>query len=71
MLFESVRNMKRKAERRCHLLLAVSLVLLTIGVGYDLVVGTKLADFLVIIAGLLFGWIAFLYCLGNTELWRA
>ncbi|WP_123620626.1 hypothetical protein [Halorubrum sp. CSM-61] len=63
--------MKRKAERRCHLLLAVSLVLLTIGVGYDLVVGTKLADFLVIIAGLLFGWIAFLYCLGNTELWRA
>ena len=63
--------MKRTAERRCHLLLAVSLVLLTIGVGYDLVVGTKLADFLVIILGLLFGWTAFIYCLANTDLWRA
>ncbi|ACM57788.1 hypothetical protein Hlac_2211 [Halorubrum lacusprofundi ATCC 49239] len=66
----SVRNVKPKAERRCHLLLAVSLVLLTVGIGYDLVFGTKLADFMVIIAGLLFGWIAFLYCLGSTELWR-
>jgi len=56
---------KPKAERRCHLLLAVSLVLLTVGIGYDLVFGTKLADFMVIIAGLLFGWIAFLYCLGH------
>ncbi|WP_144797197.1 hypothetical protein [Halorubrum depositum] len=63
--------MKRKAERRCHLLLAVSLVLLTVGIGYDLVVGTKLADFLVIILGLLFGWIGFMYCLASTELWRA
>jgi 1,4-dihydroxy-2-naphthoate octaprenyltransferase len=63
--------MKRQAERRCHLLLAISLVLLTVGIGYDLAFGTKLADFLVIIAGLLFGWIAFLYCLGNTQLWRA
>jgi len=63
---------KPKAERRCHLLLAVSLVLLltVVGIGYDLVFGTKLADFMVIIAGLLFGWIAFLYCLGSTELWR-
>jgi len=63
--------MKRKAERRCHLLLAASLVFLTVGVGYDLVVGTKLADFLVIILGLLLGWIGFMYCLSNTDLWRA
>jgi hypothetical protein len=32
--------------------------------------GTKLADFLVIIAGLLLGWVAFLYCLGNAVFWR-
>jgi cytochrome b subunit of formate dehydrogenase len=62
--------MKRKAERRCHLLIAVALVLLTVGIGYDLIVGSKLADFLVIITGLLFGWVAFLYCLGNSSQWR-
>lgn len=53
------------------MLIAVSLALLTVGIGYDLIVGTKLADFLVLIAGLLFGWIAFIYCLANTSLWRS
>lgn len=57
-------------EQRCHLLIGVSLVLLTIGIGYDFVYGTKLADFLVIIAGLFLGWIAFIYCLSNTSFWR-
>jgi len=51
-------------------LIAVALVLLTVGIGYDLIVGSKLADFLVIITGLLFGWVAFLYCLGNSSQWR-
>ncbi|SDK73425.1 hypothetical protein [Natronorubrum texcoconense] len=57
------------AERRCHVLIGVSLVLLTIGIGYDFVVGTKLADFLVIVSGLFIGWVAFFYCLGNTSMW--
>ena len=62
--------MKPRAERRCHLLLATSLILLTIGVSYFVVFGTFLADFLVIIAGLFLGWIAFLYCLGKAAFWR-
>lgn len=39
-------------------------------IGYDFLVGTKLADFLVIIAGLFIGWVAFLYCLGNAAFWQ-
>ncbi len=62
--------MEPKAERRCHLLLGISFVLLTIGIGYDFLTGTKLADFLVIIAGLFIGWIAVIYCLSNASLWR-
>ncbi|QFU82438.1 hypothetical protein [Natronorubrum aibiense] len=62
--------MNPEAERRCHLLIGISLVLLTIGIGYDFLVGTELADFLVIIAGLFIGWVAFLYCLGNAAFWR-
>ena len=62
--------MSPEAERRCHLLIGISLVLLTIGIGYDFLVGTKLADFLVIIAGLFIGWVAFLYCLGNAAFWQ-
>ncbi|ELY44989.1 hypothetical protein [Natronorubrum sulfidifaciens] len=62
--------MNPEAERRCHLLIGSSLVLLTIGIGYDFLVGTKLADFLVIIAGLFIGWVAFLYCLGNAAFWQ-
>ncbi|SER87218.1 hypothetical protein [Natrinema salaciae] len=61
--------MKPQAERRCHVLIGIALVLLTIGIGYDFIVGTKLADFLVIIAGLFVGWVAFLYCLGNASFW--
>ncbi|SIR98331.1 hypothetical protein [Natronorubrum thiooxidans] len=62
--------MNPEAEHRCHLLIGISLVLLTVGIGYDFLVGTKLADFLVIIAGLFIGWVAFLYCLGNAAFWR-
>lgn len=57
-------------ERRCHLLFGLSLLLLTIGVGYYIVVGTFLANFLVVIAGLFLGWIALFYCLGNASFWR-
>ncbi|WP_254761842.1 hypothetical protein [Natrinema marinum] len=58
-----------ESERRCHVLIGIALVLLTIGIGYDFVVGTKLADFVVIIAGLFIGWVAFLYCLGHASGW--
>ena len=51
-------------------MIGAALVLLTIGIGYDFVFGTKLADFLVIIAGLFLGWVAFLYCLGNASIWE-
>lgn len=61
--------MDPKSERRCHLLIALSLLLLTIGVGYLYVFGTVLADFLVIISGLVVGWAAFFYCLGNASFW--
>ncbi|MDR9380082.1 MAG: hypothetical protein RI560_00175 [Natronomonas sp.] len=62
--------MEPRAERVCHVLIALSLLTLSVGIGYDFVFGTKLADFLVIIAGLLLGWIALLYCLGNAMFWR-
>lgn len=61
--------MEPAVERRCHGLMALSLVLLTIGVGYCVVFETCLADFLVVIAGLVVGWVAILYCLGNAS-WR-
>lgn len=57
-------------ERRCHLLLTGSLVLLTLGIGYCVIVGTCLADFLVVIAGLILGWTALFYCLGSASFWR-
>jgi len=62
-----------KAERWCHLLISAALVLLTIGIGYDFIFGTKLADFLVIITGLssLGGWRSLLpgerVVLGNSS----
>lgn len=62
--------MEPEPERRCHVLIGVSLVLLTIGVGYLSIVGSTLADFLVILAGLLIGWIAFLYCFANASFWK-
>nr|WP_121743217.1 hypothetical protein [Natronorubrum halophilum] len=61
--------MEPRAERWCHLLIGIALVLLTIGIGYDVIFGTKLADFIVIITGLFLGWVAFLYCLGNASFW--
>lgn len=62
--------MQPQAERWCHVLIGIALVLLTIGIGYDFVFGTKLADFLVIITGLFVGWGAFLYCLSNASFWE-
>ncbi len=56
-------------ERRCHLLLGLSLVLLTFGIGYCAIVGTCLANFMVVIAGLFVGWVALFYCLGNASFW--
>ena len=50
--------------------MGVSLILLTVGIGYFVVYGTTLADFLVIVGGLFLGWVAFLYCLGNAAFWR-
>ncbi|MDJ1434332.1 hypothetical protein [Halostagnicola sp. A-GB9-2] len=56
-------------ERRCHFLFALSLVLLTFGIGYCVIVGTCLADFIIVIAGLFVGWVALFYCLGNASFW--
>ncbi len=50
--------------------MGVSLILLTVGIGYFVVFGTTLADFLVIVGGLFLGWVAFLFCLGNASFWR-
>ena len=61
--------MEATAERRCHLLISLALLLLTVGIGYCVLFGTCLADFGVVIAGLLFGWIGFLYCLMNASFW--
>lgn len=57
-------------EHRCHVLIGSSLVLLTIGIGYFVIYQTALADFLVIVAGLLLGWVSFFYCLSNASFWR-
>ena len=73
--------MRPRAERRCQLLFAVALVLLTIGIGYCTLVGTCLADFAVVVsdrskrsiavvvAGLFVGWVALIYCLANAPFW--
>ncbi|MDZ5810202.1 hypothetical protein U4E84_02380 [Halorubrum sp. AD140] len=45
-------------------------MLLTVGIGYLVVFGTTLADFLVIVAGLFFGWLAFIYCFAHLSGWR-
>lgn len=58
-----------RAERRCHVLVAIALALLTVGIGYDFVFGTKLADFAVIVVGLFAGWTAFFYCIGHATGW--
>lgn len=55
---------------RCLALLGTSLVLLTFGIGYDLVVGTTFADFAIVVAGLFVGWVAFFYCLGQVSGWE-
>jgi len=55
---------------RCLALLGTSLVLLTFGIGYALVVGTTFADFAIVIVGLFVGWVAFFYCLGQVTEWE-
>lgn len=60
--------MDPKVARRCHVLFGISLLLLTIGIGYCVIVGTCLADFAVV-AGLFVGWVALFYCVGNTTIW--
>ncbi len=59
-----------ESRSRCFLLLGLSLTLLTVGIGYDYLYGTKLADFLVIIAGLFVGWVGLIYCLSHLSSWR-
>ena len=61
--------MEPNVARRCHVLFGVSLLLLTIGVGYCVIVGTCLADFGVVVAGLFVGWVALFYCVGNATAW--
>ncbi|SDC32948.1 hypothetical protein [Natrinema hispanicum] len=61
--------MEPNVARRCHVLFGVSLLLLTIGIGYCVIVGTCLADFAVVVAGLFVGWIALFYCVGNATIW--
>ncbi|SFT08424.1 hypothetical protein SAMN04488556_0042 [Halostagnicola kamekurae] len=61
--------MEPRIERRCHILIGSSMILLTIGIGYCVIVGTCLADFLVVIAGLFLGWVGLFYCVGNSSIW--
>ncbi|NKE35017.1 hypothetical protein GWG54_04135 [Natronococcus sp. JC468] len=61
--------MEPTVARRCHMLFGGSLLLLTIGIGYCVIVGTCLADFLVVIAGLVLGWIGLFYCVGSGSFW--
>ncbi|MCU4744576.1 hypothetical protein OB955_14360 [Halobacteria archaeon AArc-m2/3/4] len=56
-------------EQVCHVGIFVSLTLLSIGVAVDVVFGTSLLDFLLILAGLFVGWVSFLYCLGRSPVW--
>ncbi|SEH17914.1 hypothetical protein SAMN04487967_3464 [Natronorubrum sediminis] len=60
--------MNPKVHRRCYVLFGLSLLVLTVGIGYCVIVGTCLADFLVVIAGLALGWVALFYCLGSAAL---
>ncbi len=62
-------NIEPQTERYCHLLIGLSLVLSTVGIGYLVVFNTTLANCLVIMAGLGLGRVAFLYCLGNASFW--
>ena len=55
--------------RRCHVLFTISLLLLTVGIGYCVIVGTCLADFAVVVAGLFVGWMALFYCVGKSSIW--
>jgi hypothetical protein len=56
-------------ERICHVGIFIALALLTLGIGIDVLVGTSLLDFLLIVAGLFIGWVVFIYCLGQSPIW--
>ena len=58
------------SKRACLASLGTSLSLLTVGIGYLVAFGTTLADFLVIVGGLLLGWVGFTYCLAHFSGWR-
>ena len=57
------------SEQICHVGIFISLFMLSIGVGVDVVFGTSLVDFLLIVAGLFLGWVTFIYCIGQSPVW--
>ena len=59
-----------RSKRVCLALFGGSLSLLTVGIGYLIAFGTTLANFLVIVTGLLVGWVGFIYCLAHISGWR-
>ena len=59
-----------EAKGRCLGLFGLSLLLLTAGIGYLVVFGTALAEYIVILSGLFVGWVAFLYCFAHLAGWR-
>ena len=58
--------MEPKVERRCEILIGSAMVVLTFALGYFLLVDEFVANFMLVVAGLCLGWIAFLYCMGNA-----
>ena len=58
--------MEPKVERRCQILVGSAMVLLTVSLGYFVLVETFIADFMLVVAGLCLGWAAFLYCAGSA-----
>ena len=59
-----------QSRKTCLVLMGSALSLLTVGLGYLIVFRTTLANFLVIIAGLLLGWVGFIYCFAHLSGWR-
>ena len=59
-----------RSKRVCLALTGTALSLLTVGLGYLIAFGTTLADFLVVVTGLVFGWVGFIYCFAHLSGWR-
>jgi len=59
-----------RSRKVCLVTLGTALSLLTVGLGYLIAFGTTLADFLLIVAGLLLGWVGFIYCFAHFSGWR-